>query len=265
MPTAAAIVFVDYDGTLLSSDDELSDTTRAALIHALAAGVRVVPASSRPLVGLRLPAGPRLDVAIALNGAVARRAADEAPWETEQIATSDVRACVDVARSLDLQVNVYTADVWFTDDPSDGRVLVERRRIGAEPTRLRAGILPSGVHKVLLLGSASGLDTYETELETATARARLHWFRSNPCYLEIVRAGVSKRTGVDVVRGWLDPGRTYAIGNDHSDVAMFGGVDVAIAVGNAAADVKSRADVIVGRNDDDGVACALDSIVRGTL
>ena len=262
--TAGAIVFVDYDGTLLTSRDELTDATRAALAHALTAGVRVVPASGRPLAGMHLQGCPLPGIAIALNGAVARRDLDDMPWETEHMATDDVRECVTIARSLGQQVNLYTADAWLAEDPSHPRVLVERQRVGVRPAPMSER-LPPRVHKVLVLGAASDLDTCEARLRGAGAGARVHWLRTNPCYLEIGRAGVSKRTGLDVVRGWLGAARTYAIGDGLSDVPMFDRVDVAIAMGNAPAAVQSRAHVVVASNDEDGCADALERIVRGGL
>lgn len=266
MSSSGPIVFLDYDGTLLTPRDDISNVTRAALNRALAAGVRVIPASGRPLVGLHLRGGPRLEVAIALNGAVVRKQLDGSPWETEEIPACDVRACVDLARALGVQVNVYTACAWFADLPTHPRVLSEQRRIGARPSQLRGGRLGlRGVHKVLLLGPATDLDPFDGLLASVETTTELQSFRSNPACLEIGRADVSKRTGIDVVRGWVGPGRTYAIGDGPPDVAMFECVDVAIAMGNAPKAVKNRADVIMRPNHASGVADALNSIARGAL
>jgi Cof subfamily protein (haloacid dehalogenase superfamily) len=262
--TAGAIIFVDYDGTLLTSRDALTDATRDALAHALAAGVRVVPASGRPLAGMHLHGCPLPGVAIALNGAVVRRHLDDMPWETEHMVADDVRKCVTIAHSLGQQVSLYTADAWLAEDPSHPRVLVERQRVGVRPAPMSER-LPPRVHKVLVLGTASDLDTCEARLRGAGAGARVHWLRTNPCYLEIGRAGVSKRTGLDVVRGWLGAARTYAIGDGLSDVPMFDRVDVAIAMANAPAVVQSRAHVVVASNDEDGCADTIKRIVRGEL
>lgn len=264
MSSVSRLVFVDYDGTLLTKRHDLSLATKTALDAAHRAGIVVVPASSRPLVGLDAFGGPHLEMAVALNGAVVRRTFDHM-WEAPAMPAPDVEICMCAASSRELCLNVYTATHWLTTEPADPRVAEEERRIRARPTLLQA-VPPGGIHKVLILGDPRDLDGCEDDLRRAMRdTATLHWFRSEPSYLEIARAATSKATGVRLVRRWVAAARTYAIGDALSDLPMFRSVDVAIAVGNASPAVREAAAVVVAANDDDGVALALEQIRGGTL
>jgi Cof subfamily protein (haloacid dehalogenase superfamily) len=261
---ATRVVFVDYDGTLLTAEHTISTTTRSALSRAVGFGLDIVATSSRPLEGIHFLGGPHLDIVVALNGALVRRGRSSATWEATPIPQSDVELCLSLAGTLNVCFNLYTASQWWTSNPGDTRVIEERSRVGTHATKL-ARPLPNRVQKILILGDPADLDTYEHRLATPETSTPLDWFRSEPSYLEIGRADISKATGVAVVRGWLAPARTYAIGDGHSDIAMFNAVDVSIAVANATLAVREAADVIVAANEHDGVAEALDRIISGRL
>jgi Cof subfamily protein (haloacid dehalogenase superfamily) len=264
MPSVEKLVFVDFDGTLLDSKRRLTPTTRAAVEWAVESGVVIVPASSRPLAGLRLASGPEFDMAIALNGAVVQRRADEPPSEQEPMSEDDVATCLTLGRRLSLCCNVYTAGEWFTYPGGHQRAAEEERRIGVRPRPLVFGCLPQAVHKVLFLGARRELDRYEERLRTETDLiGRLNIFRSEASYLEIGRHDVSKGVGLRTVQKWCPARRTYAIGDGHADLAMFSAVDVAIAVDNALASVKERAHRVCPGNDADGVRDALGYIIEG--
>jgi Cof subfamily protein (haloacid dehalogenase superfamily) len=258
------VVFVDYDGTLLTAQHTISATTRSALARAMRAGVEVVAASSRPLAGVHSLGGPHLGIVVALNGALVRRGDDTLTWEAPAIPTRDVDICLSLACLPGLCVNVYTASQWYTADLFDTRVVEERRRLGVDAICLTAPP-PQGIHKVLVFGDPAQLDRCEDRLSSRKTSIALAWFRSEPSYLEIGRADTSKATGVEVVKRWLTPERTYAIGDGHSDIAMFRTVDVAIAVANASLPVREAASVLVAANENDGVAEALDRIRSGRL
>jgi Cof subfamily protein (haloacid dehalogenase superfamily) len=264
MSSTRCVVFVDYDGTLLTPRRTISSATRTALTRAVKAGVEVVATSSRPLAGVHSLGGPHLGIVVALNGAVVRRDRDTPTWEAPSMRARDTEFCVSHACALNLCANVYTTFRWLSTSPSDTRVIEEQRRTGvcAEPLVRKP---PQGVHKVLVLGEPTQLDTCEERLASGETVAQLAWFRSEPTYLEIGRADISKATGVDVVRRWLAPERTYAIGDGHSDIAMFRVVDVAIAVANASQHVRDAASIVVGTNEDDGVADALYRIMQGDI
>ncbi|AZA12539.1 Cof-type HAD-IIB family hydrolase [Corynebacterium choanae] len=78
--------------------------------------------------------------------------------------------------------------------------------------------------------------------------------------IEISAAGVNKRQGLeDVVSALgLDPAATIAFGDMPNDVAMLTYAGVGVAMGNACEQAQAAADLVTGRNSDDGVAQVLE-------
>ncbi|MDF1810272.1 MAG: HAD hydrolase family protein [Phycisphaerales bacterium] len=63
----------------------------------------------------------------------------------------------------------------------------------------------------------------------------------------------------------IDPSRVAAIGDQVNDVPMIEGAGIGIAMGNAIAEVQSHAKYTTASNDEHGVAHAIDSILSGSL
>jgi Cof subfamily protein (haloacid dehalogenase superfamily) len=250
---------------LLTHARIVSPATRRALRDAANAGLCLVPASGRPLDGMRVSGLEDPEAAIGLNGAVARSRGGVREIEAEPLDARDVRACLALAYNARASANLYTTKDWFAVDPGCHRVRREMRRVGLSAMRLDAVRIPAGIHKVLLLGPAQVLDRCEAHLAAGGMEDRLRWFRSEAEYLEIGRRSVTKATGAEAVRNWLKPVRTYAIGDGVMDVAMFETADVGVAVGNASGFVRQHADVVVSSNVMDGVAEALSKILAGEI
>lgn len=75
---------------------------------------------------------------------------------------------------------------------------------------------------------------------------------------------VSKGTAIRewIARCGMQDFTSIAIGNDTIDLSAFEACDVSAAVGNAQCEALEAADVIIGRNDEDGVARYLLSLLR---
>ncbi len=259
------LVFIDYDGTLLTDARTVSPATSRALREATDAGLCLIPASGRPLEGLRVQGFEDPQAAIALNGAVVKRRGAVLPVETEPLDPDDVEACLALGRFRNASINLYTASDWFSVESKCPRVRREMHRVSLKPRKLDIGRIPGGVHKILLLAPAPLLDQCEEDLVSRGMATRLRWFRSEDEYLEIGHRHVSKASGAKTVLEWLEPAHTYAIGDGVMDIALFQEVDHGIAVGNASRRVQSHADVVVSSNAMDGVAEALRKILAGEI
>ena len=76
---------------------------------------------------------------------------------------------------------------------------------------------------------------------------------------EVVPSGVSKGTGIDVLREKLGAGleECYAFGDSRNDLTMFSHVGCSIAMGNAADDVKEACSYVTDRPENHGIAKAM--------
>ena len=80
-----------------------------------------------------------------------------------------------------------------------------------------------------------------------------------PNNFEITAAGVSKGAGLRLLcrRLGLDIRQTIACGDEGNDVSILRAAGLGVAMGNATAEAKAAADVVVADCDHDGVAEAI--------
>ena len=80
------IVFSDMDGTLLTSDKQMSDATWAMLYELARRGIEFVPCTGRPLSGVFEPilAHPAVHYAVCANGASVWQLDDGMPTDTSR-------------------------------------------------------------------------------------------------------------------------------------------------------------------------------------
>jgi hydroxymethylpyrimidine pyrophosphatase-like HAD family hydrolase len=86
---------------------------------------------------------------------------------------------------------------------------------------------------------------------------------SKPNYLEILPVGVNKAKAVGVLAQFLGVAlsEVAAIGDGLNDLEMLSEVGFAIAMGNASDRVKAAAGLVVGSNNEAGVAQAVNEIL----
>ena len=81
--------------------------------------------------------------------------------------------------------------------------------------------------------------------------------------VDIVRAGTDKSLALDWLARYLGIGssRVWAFGDGMNDLGMLTWAGRGHAMGNASAEVKRHADVIVGSHDDHGVAEVIEAML----
>lgn len=83
--------------------------------------------------------------------------------------------------------------------------------------------------------------------------------RWNPEFVDIVRKGNTKESGIKVIQEHFNIKQedTIAIGDGGNDVSMLGYAGIGIAMGNATDEVKAHADYVTTSVDEDGIYNAL--------
>ena len=110
------------------------------------------------------------------------------------------------------------------------------------------------VDKVLVMGHAQAVSGLHDELVGHGLSAKLSF--SKPEYLEISPAGVTKATALSQVCQYLKlpVSSAVAVGDNFNDVEMLQLAGLGVAMGNAPAAVKQAAGLVIGNNDEDGLA-----------
>jgi Cof subfamily protein (haloacid dehalogenase superfamily) len=260
------LVAVDIDGTLLDSNHKPSEGIQEAIKASAARGIRTILVTGRNRAGLlyimnqmslKQPyicsgggyiADPETNEVIAqflMSRESAERVVEIAREENAAIffeahLTIFAEASPDIVKSIgpldELDV-VMTQDILqdYPDPPQKIVIVNDDPRV---LSKIEEKILTKGI-PVFLSYSA-------------------------PRYMEITQAGASKgKALIELAKHLRIPlHRVAAIGDENNDLSMFKVAGVAIAMGNATAEVKHAADIIAPNNDEGGVAWALRQLIN---
>lgn len=259
------LVAIDLDGTLLpSSGSTVSARTARSLRRVQATGAAIVLASARPPQSIEQIATTLglTGALIAYNGALCYEPASGHVIFEAALTPAVGQSVIAIGRTIGLHVSLYVDRRWMVER-LDEAAQQEAAASGLQPRVVR-DLLPvarHGAHKVLLIGPQSLLDRAAREISACCPDA--YAVRSKPRYLEVTSLAVSKGTGLQAVavQYGVPRAQILAIGDGRNDIPLFAAAGYAVAMGNAAAQVRARADLVAPTNDDDGVAWALDRLV----
>ncbi|MCD0416394.1 Cof-type HAD-IIB family hydrolase [Rubrivivax sp. JA1024] len=263
--TRIQLVVSDVDGTLVTTDKQLTDRAREAVKRLEASGVGFTLTSSRPPVGMRMYSDP-LGITLPLgpfNGSSILTPTLEV-IEQHLIPESAVTTSIALFERSGIDIWLFTNDNWYIRRDDGKYVPHEERTIQFAPTMLR-DLTPLAGRACKIVGVSADfalLKRCEPELQAALGDGALA-VRSQDYYLDVTPPGHSKGTFVQAMaqRLGIASEAIATIGDMQNDLPMFGVSGLPIAMGNAADEIKQQAAHVTGRNDDDGFAAAIDFIM----
>jgi len=260
--SAVRLLALDLDDTLLRSDLTISYRTRNVIKKAEAAGVTVVLASGRIPAAMEryisfLGMHKRPGYLICNNGALIQEShAGSTIYETS-IAAETALFAFSLADAEGFAVQIYEKDTMYVSRHNEftgyDEKLTGLRQVVVEHFQT---MLEGGCHKLLIPGDPVLLVPLQSLLHTYLGD-EVTVFTSKPYFLEILPALTDKGTALEKVAGFLGIKReeVLAIGDSMNDEAMIRWAGVGVAMINSDERIKSIADVITEKtNDDDGVA-----------
>ena len=259
------LIAIDVDGTLLNSDFELSPGALDSIQAVREKGIRVSLVTGRGMVALA-PIQQALQLEdqpyIAFGGACIVDPSCGDVIYHRPLVHKDAEMLVAIARQEGVGVVFDWQDQVMCESEA-GLYTLLRETIGTEVARsfdilAEKKTVPT---KATLFGDPDQLKKAELTLQQKTQS--LHMTYAGSIFLEVTRAGVDKGNALRRLAANLQIGleRVVAIGDANNDISMFDIAGLAVAMGNAPADVKEAADLIAPTNDDGGVAWALHEIV----
>lgn len=251
------LLAVDMDGTLLTADRVPHPTSAAALQEAQAAGIVVCLASGRAIQTMR-PTAQALKLTgpfVSSNGAYVE-AADGTPILDTKLDSAARDALLAYAEARGMHVNFYLSnEMWFSHDGAEAASYRERTGIvapvtGYEPMKSAEAV------KILFFAEDHEILTAMDELRPTVAQLGITMVTSEPDYVEFLPAGITKGAGLQALAASLGiaASEVAAIGDWLNDLEMIQWAGVSAAMGNAADEVKAAAQMVVGTNENGGVA-----------
>ena len=263
------LIAMDLDGTLNNDQKQITEKTRAALMAAQQAGIRLALASARPSPGLfRERDALRLQdhdgILMSYNGG---RIVDAATGNVLFETSMDMEETRAVLRRLEeLPVTPILDDgvQFYVTDKNGYKVDYECYNNRMEctevenladflyfaPIKILMSVLPEDIHAVQAQIAAFLPDSL-TVVQTAAF------------YLEVIPKVINKGQGIrDICRTLgISTDEVISFGDAENDIPMLQAAGMGVAMGNAAEPVKAAADYVTLSNNDDGIAAALEKLL----
>jgi Cof subfamily protein (haloacid dehalogenase superfamily) len=265
-----ALVLSDVDGTLVTSEKQLTEATVGAVQRLAEHDIRFTVTSSRPPFGLRMLVDRlRLQLPLgAFNGGCLVET-DLSIITQHHLPPEAAAQAIEVFESFNVAIWLFSAEQWWLRDPHGDYVERERRTVSAEPK-----VVPEytpylrGLCKIV--GVSSDFDRL-AQCEIAVRAAlggAASAARSQRYYLDVTPADVNKGTVVDTLAARLQipTAEIVTIGDMDNDVSMFQRSGFSIAVGNASDAARAAASVVCRQtNDANAFAEAVDNFILPRL
>jgi len=258
-------IAIDLDGTLLDTDQNISERTVNSLNSLREKGIHVIAVTGRTLEEIQeydnCLCHPG-DTAVLQGGGVitsfegGRLIDNYAPFKKE-----DVQKLIDIGHRNGVCPLVYMGEVPFVEE-HDNPYIGEYEKIMRHPVIRVEDVIRAQrflpVCKIAFLGSREIVNNVVEELEKADLD--ISYGRSAYWGLDVCRRG--KRAALLELLSELNVKREelVAIGDSENDVEMVSLAGLGVAVGNASEKLIKVADLVVADNDHSGVAEAIEQI-----
>lgn len=260
-----SLVISDVDGTLVTTDKNLSRRNQAAVALLDSHGIAFSIVSSRPPFGLG-PLSDKLRLRHPLGayngGSVVNP--DLKVIEQKFISAETARKTLSIFAACAVDAWLFTGDLWALQNAHGDYIDLEMRVVNSPPKVVDGfeDYLNSAMKIVGVSADFSRLDSCQ-QAARSTIGDTASIARSQLYYLDITPAGVNKGTFVNylVQRLGITPAEVVTIGDMENDVAMFRQSGFSIAMGNANPDVRKSANATTLSNDQDGFADAVERLI----
>ncbi len=265
------ILFFDLDGTLLTTDKQISHGNQAALQRMLAQGHRAVITTGRYLpsaleqarkLGLQ---GPGCYL-IAYNGGLVYDLAAGKPLFQRALSVSVAQEAMKICCELGIHVQAYDQNHVLVMPPYDKSTLERYCRIMGATYRV-VPTLTEGPCKVLAASydHPERLKKLEQALKSRLGSVADRFFTC-PNYLEVVPKGINKGSAAQQLCQMLGIpiADSVAVGDAENDISMIRSAGIGVAMANGSEDAKAAADYVTAQdNDHDGVAEVIGKWILG--
>ncbi len=265
------LIAVDLDGTLVRSDQSISQRTLDALIRVQQQGVKVAVASGRPTFGTAHAADAlRLDefggYVMSYNGG------EIYDWRTKtrlHAQTLDERIMPYLymcTKEHGMPIMTYIDKEVVSEVENNEYIRYSSMRNRMPIRKVNdfvAEVQGAGIVKCMIVGAPTLLPALEAEMQAAL-KGKAGVFRSEPFFLEIVPMGIDKAKGLSILLNKIGLKREelMAFGDGYNDIPMLQFAGMGVAMDNAADEIKKAADKVAPNNDDDGIAVFLEKEMR---
>ena len=263
------LIAMDLDGTLNNDRKIITEKTKATLMAAQKAGIRLALASARPSPGLFkerdiLRLQDHNGILMSYNGG---RIVDAATGRVLFETSMDLDETKQVLRQLEsLPVTPILDDgvQFYVTDKNGFKVDYECRNnnmVCSEVGDL-ADFLTFAPIEILMSVEPAELKDVQKKIAEFLPES-LTVVQTAAFYLEVIPKVINKGQGIRDICSVLgmDTAEVISFGDAENDIPMLRAAGMGVAMGNAAEPVKQAADMVTLSNNEDGIAAALEQLL----
>ena len=263
------LIAMDLDGTLNNDQKVITEKTKAALMAAQKAGIRLALASARPSPGLFkerdiLRLQDHQGILMSYNGG---RIVDAQTGNVLFETSMDIAETKQVLRQLEkLPVTPILDDgvQFYVTDKNGYKVDYEckNNNMVCQEVGNLADFLNFAPVKILMSVQPEELSQVQRTIAELLPDS-LTVVQTAAFYLEVIPKVINKGQGIRDICSVLgiDPSEVISFGDAANDIPMLRAAGMGVAMGNAAEAVKAAADMVTLSNNDDGIAAALEKLL----
>lgn len=265
------VVVLDLDGTLTNSRKEITLRTRMTLKKFMEAGGIVALASGRPTYGI-MPLAKELELSeyggyiLSFNGGQILECSTKKTIYQKVFDKKAPAKIYRLAAENKVGIMTYQDDFIITETPENEYVKKEAFINKMPVCRVNdfVSYVDFPVTKCLLVKDGEYLAKVEKKAKE-TLGSGFSILRSEPYFLEIMPEGIDKAKSLARLLSFLEIEKEQmaAFGDGFNDQSMIEFAGLGVAMKNAQKVVKNVADVIAPSNDEDGVACMMETHILG--
>ena len=260
-----ALVISDIDGTLITSNHEVTEATRAAAAKLYDRGIELSLASSRPPRSI-VPLADELNLRgpfAAFNGALVVKRNGEV-LARSVLSPETIAGVKRIADHFGIGVWLYDELDWWAPW-RDAFVDREEHTSGFSP-RIEgySERTARDANKLTVVGKPELVAQAEAQVLGELGN-QVSASKSKPRFLDVTSVGIHKGTVVVRLAKLLGipTDRVAVIGDGPNDVEMFRQAGMSIGMGQGVDEVKEAASYLTTSNDDEGWARGIEEYVLG--
>lgn len=271
------MIVTDMDGTVLGTDNNITEDNKIALKKAEDMGIKVVFATGR----FHESAKVHIDFLeekmpiISSNGSIIKNPITDEVLYCNSIAKDKCIQIIDILDKYNLKYQIYTDEIVLQkyDTEEEKQIIIDFiKKVFSDKCEiifkkdLKKSIKNKNILKFNLmeLDRVELIDTVRTDLNKIDGIEITSSWKNN---LEIMAKGSTKGKAVEFLSNLLNINmeEIIAFGDNYNDVSMIEVVGTGVAMGNAEEGVKNIADYVTDTNSESGVAKAIDNLVFKSL
>lgn len=262
------LIACDLDGTLLNSERRISEATKKAVHRVIEAGKMFIIATGRMYIAAK-PFAEQLELDVPIvtyNGALIRGSKSGKIFLEQPIKLETAQELLDYVKVSGDHANIYVGDKLYVKEHNEysfkyGELQGIHYCIEALGENYYKPV--GRPYKILVIMEAEKLPATMAHFKELF-KGKLDVTSSYPTFMELMEPGVNKWQAIKKLAAQYDikQEEIMCLGDSGNDLEMVANAGLGVAMGNADAMVKQAAKVVTASNDEDGVALALEAILK---